>query len=75
MSSAHLPDDVCHGTAAHSRLAKLQETVLMLQIAKLNKALESSSVQVGDVLRGVTCTNFVYEVCHAPRTRAILISC
>ena len=34
----------------------------MLQIAKLNKALENSSVQVGDVLRGVTCTNFVYEV-------------
>ena len=40
----------------------------MLQVAKLNKALESSSVQVGDVLRGVTCTNFVYEVCRTPAT-------
>ncbi len=38
------------------------ESTITVQVAKLNKALESSSVQVGDVLRGVTCTNFVYEV-------------
>ena len=41
---------------------------MLLQIAKLNKALENSSVQVGDVLRGVTCTNFVYEVSICPIT-------
>ena len=41
---------------------------VLLQIAKLNKALENSSVQVGDVLRGVTCTNFVYEVRICPVT-------
>ena len=44
-----------------SNIFRLKRTGL-LQIAKLNKALENSSVQVGDVLRGVTCTNFVYEV-------------
>ena len=30
-------------------------------MAKLNRALESSCLKVGDVLRGVTCTNFVYQ--------------
>ena len=30
-------------------------------MAKLNRVLEDSSVLVGDVLRGFTCTNFVYR--------------
>ena len=68
------PSDACL-LAVNLALADLQVQQLLtkktwlLQIAKLNKALESSSVQVGDVLRGVTCTNFVYEVtvagCHS----------
>ncbi len=30
-------------------------------MAKLNRVLEDSSVMAGDVLRGFTCTNFVYQ--------------
>lgn len=41
---------------------KTEREPVYVQIAKLNKALENSSVLPGDVLRGVTCTNFVYEV-------------
>ena len=31
------------------------------QVAKLSRVLEDSSVMAGDVLRGFTCTNFVYQ--------------
>ncbi|EIE24020.1 hypothetical protein COCSUDRAFT_5564, partial [Coccomyxa subellipsoidea C-169] len=31
------------------------------KVAKLNRVLEDSSVMAGDVLRGFTCTNFVYQ--------------
>lgn len=48
-----------------------------MQVAKLNKALENSSAMVGDVLRAVTCTNFVYQTqalfgANAP-TRTIVL--
>jgi uncharacterized protein (UPF0276 family) len=32
-----------------------------MKVARLNKALESTAPMVGDVLRAVTCTNFVYR--------------
>ena len=47
------------------------------QVAKLDRVMAGSSLMVGDVLRGVTCTNFVYPTqalfgVQAPRRTIVL---
>lgn len=46
-------------------------------MAKLDRVMAGSSLLVGDVLRGVTCTNFVYPTqalfgAQAPRRTIVL---
>lgn len=48
-----------------------------VQVAKLDRVMAGSSLMVGDVLRGVTCTNFVYPTqalfgAQAPRRTIVL---
>ncbi|CAL8462452.1 g1985 [Coccomyxa elongata] len=56
-----LEEDARRGRIAVSGFVEGSVAEKRHKVAKLNRVLEDSSVLVGDVLRGFTCTNFVYR--------------